>query len=42
MQKLSGKVIEKEYRLEKHTACGWMQTCLEVMTAHAECWYEEV
>jgi hypothetical protein len=36
MQKLSGKVIGKEYRLEKHTACGWIQTCLEVMNEHVQ------
>jgi hypothetical protein len=37
MQKLSGKAIGKEYMLEKHTAFGWMQTCVEVMTEHVEC-----
>jgi hypothetical protein len=37
LEKLSGKAIGKEYRLEKYTACGWMQTCLEVVTEHVEC-----
>jgi len=37
MQTFSGKAIGKEYRLEKHTACSWMQTCLEVMSEHVEC-----
>ena len=41
MLKLSGKAIGKDYRLEKHTACGWMQTCLEGKTEHVECLSEE-